>query len=162
MLCENFLSDAIQNLEDYFKRLHNYSIPHTIQNQTYVTTFLIRINSIQYFHLQSKSFILSLITQHGYCKPCYCARHRLFGALHLRKMWNVSRLIVNFLFSLQINKLRKVLKSLTELLVFKLCSLIDFTLFIKPVFKRIGRKFGNYKISFSSYTYLKILPVLQQ
>lgn len=84
ILCENFLRGAIQNLEDYFKRLHNYSIPHTIQNQTYVTTFLIRINSILYFNLQNKPFTLSLITYHGYCKPFYCARHRLFGALHLR------------------------------------------------------------------------------
>lgn len=53
-------------------------------------------------------------------------------------------------------------KSLTELLIFKLCSLMDFNLFIKPVFKKIGRNFGNYKISFSSNTYSKILPVLQQ
>lgn len=39
---------------------------------------------------------------------------------------------------------------------------MDFNLFIKPVFKKIGRNFGDYKISFSSYTYSKILPVLQQ
>lgn len=39
---------------------------------------------------------------------------------------------------------------------------MDFNLFIKPVFKKIGRNFGNNKISFSLNTYSKILPVLQQ